>query len=325
MNNQDPPEPAVAEIAGFYQNTVDTIGKYIVGNRQALDIILTALLAEGHVLVQGVPGTGKTSIAKAIAFITGCEFNRIQGTIDVQPTDMIGVRIYDSAIKKFTMQKGPIFTNLLLVDEINRINPKAQSAFIEAMSERQVTLDGITTPLSSPFFVIATQNPREFEGTFPLIEVQRDRFMFSLSTEHLLEDEELMVVRRASQGLLSWNEFEFFLKPVASRDQVVRMIDTVSTLRMEEPVLTYIRDLVIATRHHSDIDLGASSRASIAFVKGAKARAACAGRSYVLPDDVKAIAPSVLVHRINLTPEAEVEGISRGDIVQEILKNTEVP
>jgi MoxR-like ATPase len=325
MNNQDPPEPAVAEIAGFYQNTVDTIGKYIVGNRQALDIILTALLAEGHVLVQGVPGTGKTSIAKAIAFITGCEFNRIQGTIDVQPTDMIGVRIYDSAIKKFTMQKGPIFTNLLLVDEINRINPKAQSAFIEAMSERQVTIDGITTPLSSPFFVIATQNPREFEGTFPLIEVQRDRFMFSLSTEHLLGDEELMVVRRASQGLLSWNEFEFFLKPVTARDRLARMIDTVSTIRMEEPVLTYIRDLVIATRHHSDIDLGASSRASIAFVKGAKARAACAGRSYALPDDVKAIAPSVLVHRINLTSEAEVEGISRGDIVQEILKNTEVP
>jgi MoxR-like ATPase len=325
MNNQDPPEPAVAEIAGFYQNTVDTIGKYIVGNRQALDIILTALLAEGHVLVQGVPGTGKTSIAKAIAFITGCEFNRIQGTIDVQPTDMIGVRIYDNAIKKFTMQKGPIFTNLLLVDEINRINPKAQSAFIEAMSERQVTIDGITTPLSSPFFVIATQNPREFEGTFPLIEVQRDRFMFSLSTEHLLGDEELMVVRRASQGLLSWNEFEFFLKPVTARDRLARMIDTVSTIRMEEPVLTYIRDLVIATRHHSDIDLGASSRASIAFVKGAKARAACAGRSYALPDDVKAIAPSVLVHRINLTSEAEVEGISRGDIVQEILKNTEVP
>jgi MoxR-like ATPase len=318
-------DTTIRQVADFYQTARDTLGKFIVGNRETLDIVLTALVANGHVLMEGVPGTAKTSIAKMLALISGCKFNRIQGVVDLMPSDMLGVWIYDSTRSKFIPRYGPIFTNILLVDEVNRINPKAQSAFIEAMSERQVTFDGVITPLPSPFFVIATQNPHEYEGTFPLIEVQRDRFMFSLRTSHLETDDELLVVRRASEGLLGWKEFEVNLRPIIDRSRLEKMIHGVQAVRMEDPVLAYIRDLVIASREHGDVDLGASSRASIALVHGSRVRAAFAKRTYVIPDDVKALAPYVFGHRIILTPEAEVEGLRAHDIVQEIIEATEVP
>ena len=317
-------ESTIGQVADFYQTALTTLEKFIVGNRQVLDIVLTAFVANGHILMEGVPGTAKTSIAKTLALISGCNFNRIQGVVDLMPADMLGVWIYDSTRSKFIPRYGPIFTNVLLIDEVNRINPKAQSAFIEAMSERQVTFDGVITPLPSPFFVIATQNPHEYEGTFPLIEVQRDRFMFSLRTSHLGTDDELLIVRRSSEGLLGWKEFESRLRPVIDKTRLEKMIRGVEAVRMEEPVLAYIRDLVIASREHGDVDLGASSRASIAFVHGSRARAAFAKRTYVLPDDVKALVPYVLEHRINLTPEAEVEGLHPHDIVQEIIETTEV-
>ncbi|MDD1703102.1 MAG: MoxR family ATPase [Methanoregula sp.] len=325
MSEQNTVEATIGQVEEYYQKTQDTLGKFIVGNRQVLDIVLTAIFANGHVLIEGVPGTAKTSIAKSIAHISGCRFNRIQGAVDLQPADMLGVWIYDSTNKKFIPRFGPIFTNILLVDEINRINPKAQSAFIEAMSERQVTLDGVNTPLPSPFFVIATQNPHEFEGTFPLIEVQRDRFMFSLHTSHLESEEELTIVRRASGGQLSLNEFESHIPPILDKTRLETMIRAVQAVRIEEPVLEYIRDLVISARNHPDIDLGPSSRASIAFVYGSRVQAAFSGRTYVIPDDVKVLVPYVFEHRINLTLGAKTEGVTTSEVVREIIENTEVP
>jgi MoxR-like ATPase len=314
----------IGEISKIYTAINQKLEEFVVGNKTLIDSILVGLLSEGHILIEGVPGTAKTTIAKSIALVTGCSFNRIQGAIDLQPADMIGVRIFDQEKREFSMRKGPIFTNILLADEINRVNPKSQSAFIEAMSERQATIDGITMLLPTPFFVIATQNPYEFEGTFPLIEAQRDRFMLSLSSSYLNPEDELGIIRRANEGQLDWEVFSRNLTPLLSQQAIQYHIDVVSLITVEEPVLQYIRDLVIATRKHADIDLGASSRASIALVKGGKSMAALNNRPYVLPDDIKQIAPAVLGHRILLTREAEIEGLTTRQVLDGILNSVEV-
>lgn len=315
----------LAGISRFHDAIIGKLGTYIVGNSDLLELILIALLSEGHILIEGVPGTAKTTIAKAVALATNCMFDRIQGAVDLQPADLIGVRIYDQATRTFNLRQGPIFTNILLADEINRINPKSQSAFIEAMSEQQATIDGDTYRLPTPFLVIATQNPYELQGTFPLIEAQRDRFMFGLKSGHLGSEDELDLVRRASSGKLDWNDFSDSISLNITRENLLAMIKTVNTIHIGDPVLTYIRDIVVATRENSDIDLGASSRASIAFVRGARAKAAIAKRTYVLPDDVKAIAYEILNHRILLTREAEIEGLSPKDVIRDILGTIEVP
>lgn len=302
----------------------EKLTEFIVGNKELIDLIIISLLAEGHILIEGLPGTAKTTIAKAIALVTGCNFARIQGAVDLQPADMIGVRIFDQASMEFSLRKGPIFTNFLLADEMNRVHPKAQSAFIEAMSERQATIDGITLPLPNPFIVIATQNSYELEGTFPLIEAQRDRFMFSIEISYLNMEDEFDVIKRASLGQLTWNTFAAGIVPVADTEGLLHAIDTISRIRIEDPVLRYIRDIVVATRKHPDIGLGVSSRASLAFVKGAKVIAALSGRTFVIPDDVKQIAPSVLSHRLYLTREAEIEGLKPANVITEILDSIEV-
>jgi MoxR-like ATPase len=314
----------IGEISKIYTAINQKLEEFVVGNKTLIDSILIGLLSEGHILIEGVPGTAKTTIAKSIALVTGCSFNRIQGAIDLQPADMIGVRIFDQEKREFSMRKGPIFTNILLADEINRVNPKSQSAFIEAMSERQATVDGITMPLPTPFFVIATQNPYEFEGTFPLIEAQRDRFMLSIRSSYLNPEDELGIIRRANEGQLDWDVFSRNLTPLLSQQSIQYHIDVVSLITVEEPVLQYIRDLVIATRKHADIDLGASSRASIALVKGGKGMAALNNRPYVLPDDIKQIAPAVFGHRILLTREAEIEGLTTRQVLDGILNSVEV-
>lgn len=314
----------VEEISGLAALINERLNEFVVGNHEVIDLILLALLNEGHILVEGVPGTAKTTIAKSIAILTGCSFNRIQGAIDLQPADMLGVRIYDQYKKEFVLRKGPVFTNILLADEINRINPKSQSAFIEAMSEHQVTLDGITMPMQSPFCVIATQNPHEFEGTFPLIEVQRDRFMFSIRSDYLSPDEELSIIRRASEGMLHWEAYSQSLSPLLTPGALKHYIQVVRQVSIEEPVLQYIRDIVIATRTHPDVELGGSSRASLALVSGGKALAALNNRTYVIPDDIKQVSRAALTHRISLSRDAEVEGVTRGQVLEEILSKVEV-
>jgi MoxR-like ATPase len=314
----------IADIARLSAAIYEKMNTFVVGKQDIMDMILIALLNEGHILIEGVPGTGKTTIAKCMALISGCGFNRIQGAIDIQPADMLGVRIFDTQKKEFIMRKGPVFTNFLLVDEINRINPKSQSAFIEAMSERQVTLDGITLPMALPFFVIATQNPHEYEGTFPLIEVQRDRFMFSIRSDYLSADEELRIIRRANTGHLLWEAFSDSITPILTPHVVKHQIQVIRQVTIEEPVLQYIRDLIVATRTHPDIELGGSSRASLALVHGAKALAALNNRTYVIPDDIKQLAIPALSHRIILSRDAEIEGITPIQVLEEILVKVEV-
>jgi MoxR-like ATPase len=315
----------IAEISQTYTAINRKLAEFVVGNSKLIDLIVVAMLAEGHILIEGVPGTAKTTIAKSMAVVTGCSFNRIQGAIDLQPADMIGVRIYNQEKREFVLNKGPVFTNILLADEINRVNPKSQSAFIEAMSERQATIDGTTLPLPSPFFVIATQNPFEFEGTFPLIEAQRDRFMFNIRSSYMTGDDELDIIRRVSSGHLDWEQYAATLTPLLSPEMLRHHIEVVRQVTVQEPVLQYIRNIVIATRDHPDIQLGASSRASIALVRGGKGVAALQNRTYVIPDDIKQIAKEVLGHRLILTREAEIEGLSPGVVLDDIMAAIEVP
>ena len=228
--------------------------------------------------------------------------------MDIQPADIIGVRVYDQTKKEFILRRGPIFTNLLMVDEINRLTPKTQSALLEALSEGQTTIDGVTYPLANPYFTIATQNPYEAEGTFPLIDAQRDRFMFSFILSHLDAESELEILRRERAGDLDWKIYHDRIAPILGPADIKDMIATVREVMIDEKVLEYARDIILATRAHSDIVHGASSRASIAFLRGARARAAIEGRDYAIPDDVRALAHPILRHRILLTREAAITG-----------------
>jgi MoxR-like ATPase len=308
-----------------FEQMREKMGRFVVGNERLIELCMLSLLSEGHLLIEGTPGTGKTSMVKAMAKISGCGFSRFQCAVDSQPADIIGVRIFNTEEHDFTLRKGPIFNNFLLVDEINRLSPKTQSAFIEAMSERQATIDGITIPIEPPFCVIATQNPFEFEGTFPLIEAEKDRFMFSMKVSHLDDEGEFEVIRREYAGMLDWEPFYSGLEPEMNSALIERFINASRSVFIEEHLLVYIRDIVMATRKHGDVHLGASSRASIAMVRGCMARAAMQNRSFVLPDDIKWLAPLVLQHRIILEKEADLSDITPIQVVTEILEAVEVP
>lgn len=311
----------IEAIADAYKEIETTTQQIVVGNQPLIELILISMITGGHLLIDGVPGTAKTTICKIIARLIDYDFKRVQGAVDIQPADIIGVRVYDQTKKEFILRRGPIFTNLLMVDEINRLTPKTQSALLEALSEGQTTIDGITYPLANPYFTIATQNPYEAEGTFPLIDAQRDRFMFSFILSHLDAESELEILRRERAGDLDWKIHHDRITPILGPADIKDMIATVREVMIDEKVLEYARDIILATRAHSDIVHGASSRASIAFLRGARARAAIEGRDYAIPDDVRALAHPILRHRILLTREAVIAGTDPNTVITEILES----
>ena len=241
-------EQQVREIAQARIGIQDAVGEYVVGNRELVDLVLIGILTGGHVLIDGVPGTAKTTISKIVARLVGYQFTRVQGAVDVQPADVLGVRIFDAEKHEFVLQKGPIFSDFVMIDEMNRLTPKTQSAFIEAMAERQATIDGITYPLGDPYFVVATQNTQEFEGTFPLIEAQRDRFNYSMTLYHLDSENESEILKRLRDGHLDWDLYGSQLTPVLSIDEVREMGQVIHEVYVDDAVVRYIRDIVIASR-----------------------------------------------------------------------------
>ncbi|MET0476116.1 MAG: MoxR family ATPase [Mycobacterium sp.] len=300
---------------------LDEIQRVVVGRRPALTLILTALLARGHVLIEDLPGLGKTLIARCFAAALGLEFKRVQFTPDLLPADLLGSTIYDMRSGRFEFRPGPIFSNLLLADEINRTPPKTQAALLEAMAERQVSIDGVTHGLPEPFIVLATDNPIEYEGTYPLPEAQLDRFTIRLELRYLTErDEAAMLRRRLDRG-----SAEPTVERVVDAPGLIAMRESVEQVTVHEDVLQYVVSLATASRQHPQVAVGASPRAELDLVQLSRARALLAGRDYVIPEDVKALAVPAMAHRISLRPEMWVRQVRTADVVEELLRRLPVP
>jgi MoxR-like ATPase len=300
---------------------LDEIGRVVVGKRSALTLILVAVLARGHVLIEDLPGLGKTLIARSFAAALGLEFKRVQFTPDLLPADLLGSTIYDMHSSRFEFRAGPIFTNLLLADEINRTPPKTQAALLEAMAEGQVSIDGLTHRLPAPFIVLATDNPIEYEGTYPLPEAQLDRFAIRLELSYLSEDEETSMLR----SRLSRGSGEPTVERIVNAHDLTAMRDSVEQITVHDDVLHYVVSLATATRHHPQVAVGASPRAELDLVQLARSRALLLGRDYVIPEDVKALAVPAVAHRITLRPEMWVRRIQGSDVVEELLRRIPVP
>lgn len=299
------------------------IKKIIVGQEKMIDQLLIALLARGHVLIEGVPGLAKTLSARILSKTLDVDFKRIQFTPDLLPSDIIGTSVFNTKESVFHFHKGPLFSNIVLADEINRAPAKTQAALFEAMEERQITADGTTYPLKEPFLVLATQNPVDLEGTYRLPEAQIDRFLFKIVIDYPNLEEETDILTRAKErkGDIDINS----VKKILKRKDLAEINETVSQILVDEKIIRYIAEIVLKTRNNPDLYLAASPRASLAIMNGAKAFAAMNGRDFVTPDDVKYVVPAALVHRLVLSPEKELDGSTVNEVIEELLRTVEIP
>ncbi len=311
---------AAAAIRGVAERVKANIKRVIVGKDDVIDLVLVALLSDGHILIEDVPGIGKTMLAKSISKSIGCEFRRIQFTPDVMPSDISGINFYNQKSGEFEFRPGPIIANIVLADEINRATPRTQSALLEAMEERQLTVEGVTQSLPRPFIVLATQNPIELEGTFPLPEAQLDRFFMRISLGYPAEEDEDEILTRFEESSPLDD-----LDAVVTAEELVRLNGMVARIYCEPSVRRYVVQLVQATRRHQALELGASPRGSLGLYRGARALAALRGRDYVLPDDVKFLAPYVLTHRAILSSQSRLRGGDATAVMQEIIGSVAVP
>ncbi len=307
-------------VQNVVNRVADNVRRVIVGKDQEVRLTLLAMLCEGHLLIEDVPGVGKTMLARALALSVGCTFRRIQFTPDMLPTDVTGVNIFNQKTQEFEFRPGPVFAQIVLTDEINRATPKTQSALLEAMEERQVTVDGTTYPTPAPFLVLATQNPIEYEGTFPLPEAQVDRFMLRIHLGYPSKQNEIDVLTRQSDHHPIQD-----ISQVITADELVAAQRAIRTVYVDDLVKSYIVDLVTTTRDHPDVYLGASPRGSLALYNGARAWAAISGRDYVLPDDIKYLAEPTLAHRLIVSPSARIKNVTPRQIIEDALQHTAVP
>ena len=317
---------SASEVAEKWRLLREGIDRVVMGQEAVKEQLLVCRLAGGHALLEGVPGTAKTLLALTLSRLLGCRFRRIQFTPDLMPADLLGTSLYNQKTQDFEFRAGPIFADLLLADEINRTPPRTQAALLESMQEKAVTLDGERRVISPVFTVLATQNPVEFEGTYPLPEAQRDRFLLKISIDYPRREEEAKMLTSYAAGRRLHDEAIEELTPVLTPEELFESREvTARTVRVEENILGYILGIVTATRQHEAIQIGAGPRASLALLESSRALAVLRGRDFVTPDDVKELAAPVLVHRVILTPESEMEGTTLPDILRQIFEKVEVP
>jgi MoxR-like ATPase len=316
----------IPEISARFQQLREQLDTVILGQQGVKALAITTLVAGGHMLLEGVPGTGKTLLSLALARLLGCRFRRIQFTPDLMPADLVGANVFNQKSEEFAFRPGPIFTDVLLADEINRTPPRTQAALLEAMQENAATVDGVRYRVSPVFTVFATQNPVEFEGTYPLPEAQRDRFLMKITIDFPEASDEHRMLAAYAAGQRLHDDMVAKLQPSVSAEELATARRTVATqVRVEPAIIRYIQEIVAKTRHDDAVQIGAGPRASLALLEASRAAAALQGRDFITPDDVKALVPPVLSHRVTLSPEAEMEGLALEDLLTRIFEAVEVP